>query len=435
MPIPSAMQPRRPPSAARARHPWLRRALAVLGTLVVVSSAPVAPAGADGAAYDDVIDLTFPVDPSKVTFADWYDAARSGGRVHMATDIMGPKLLPIYAAMGGVVTRMPMVDDQHGYRLTVKGDDGRSYGYVHLNNDSPGTDDGRGTPSQAYAPGVELHGRVERGQHIGYMGDSGNAEGTAPHLHLSISDPAVTDPYGTNNLNPYPSLTAAVERGDIPTEPAAAVPASTPAPPPSSAPDLSNVCGTAMRAQSFSDLPAANVHSAAVECLADLQVTYGVGDSRYAPSANVTRLQMASFTARLLGAGGVALPADAPDAFDDDDGTVHEQAVNQLVALGVIRGDTGEVGRDFEGEIDMKRDRMAAWMARTYALVAGHDLPDTSTDYFGDDARFHHDEINALAEAGIVQGTSAGTYSPRIGVRRDQMGSYLARTLAAATAG
>jgi hypothetical protein len=143
---------------------------------------------------------------------------------------------------------------------------------------------------------------------------------------------------------------------------------------------------------------------------------------------------MASFIARLLTAGGVMLPADPPDAFDDDAGTVHELAVNQLAALGVIRGDTGEIGRELQGRVAMKRDRMAAWMARAYALIAGAELPTTSTDYFRDDSALHHADINRLAEAGIVQGTGPGTYSPRSSVRRDQMASYLARTLAAATA-
>jgi peptidoglycan hydrolase-like protein with peptidoglycan-binding domain len=55
---------------------------------------------------------------------------------------------------------------------------------------------------------------VRRGQHIGFVGDSGNARGTRPHLHFEIHDNRVTDPYGTNRLNPYPSLVAAVQRSD-----------------------------------------------------------------------------------------------------------------------------------------------------------------------------------------------------------------------------
>jgi hypothetical protein len=411
-----------------------RRALVgVLGSLLALSALPAPLAGAAPmAAYDDVIDLTFPTDPARVTFSNDYDAARSGGRVHMATDIMGPKLTPIFAAVGGLVTKMVQVDDQYGYRLTVEGDDGRSYSYLHINNDSPGSDDGAGTPAQAYAPGVALNGRVERGQHIAWIGDSGNAESTASHLHLSITDSNVTDPYGSHYVNPYPSLVDAKARGDKPTAPASAPRASAPRPSPPPAPDLGPACGASATTQSFSDVTSTNVHHAAVDCLANLDVTFGTGDGRYDPARDVTRLQMASFTARLLEAGGVDLPASPTDAYDDDYGTVHELAVNQLVALRVIRGDTGESGRDLEGEVPMKRDRMAAWMARAYALIAGEQLPSSSVDYFGDDVALHEADINRLAAAGIVQGTSPGVYSPRIEVQRDQMASYLARTLAAA---
>src|SRR3546814_19214590 len=96
---------------------------------------------------------------------------------------MGSKLVPIFAAMGGTVTRMPLVDDVHGYRLTVAGDDGRTYSYVHLNNDTPGPDDGRGTANQAYAPGVAQGQRAARGQHIAFLGDYGNAQAPQTTLH------------------------------------------------------------------------------------------------------------------------------------------------------------------------------------------------------------------------------------------------------------
>ncbi len=381
----------------------------------------------------DVFDLTFPVDPAKVRYSDDYDAPRTG-HVHQATDLFGPKLLPIYAAMGGKVVRMVMTDDATGYRLRVEGDDGRTYAYLHLNNDSPGTDDGLGTAEQAYAPGVKLGGRVERGQHIGYLGDSGNAEETSPHLHFNIVDPLVTDPYGKHAPNPYPSLKAAEAKPDVPTAAAAPPPESKPMPPVPPPVDTSGSCPARSAERPFADVSAENVHDATVECLATLGVAQGVGDGRYAPAEQVTRLQMASFTARLLHAGGVELPSSPPDAFDDDAGTVHELAVNQLAALGVIRGDTGEIGRDLQGRVAMKRDRMAAWMTRAYALIKREEVPASPNDYFRDDEpKYHEADINRLANAGVVQGTAPGTYSPREGVRRDQMASYLARTLAAAS--
>jgi murein DD-endopeptidase MepM/ murein hydrolase activator NlpD len=402
------------PSRAR------RLALLVLALLVpLVATLPAGAAGDDDAADDGgymaVIDLTFPTDPDRTHFTDTYDAPRSGGRVHKATDIMGSKMLPIHAAVGGTIIRMPMVDDQYGYRIAIRGDDGRTYSYVHLNNDTPGTDDDAAGPEYAYAPGLAQGDRVERGQHIGYMGDSGNAKGTTPHLHLSIADPDVTDPYGTDLLNPYPSLKAALARGDVPTGEVA--------------PAGGGACAAGSEDGTFSDVPESSPHFSSVSYLAERGITEGRTPCRYEPASHVTRLQMASFVARMLEHHGVTLPENPSDHFDDDDGTVHERRVNQLVEVGVITGDTGEVGRVFYGTISMKRDRMAAWIVRAYELMAGEALPDGEPGRFGDTGPHHVSEIEALAGAGIVEGFVDGTYRPRDGVRRDQMASYLARTL------
>ena len=101
-------------------------------------------------------------------------------------------------------------EDSYGRHITLCGDDGREYRYLHLNNDTPGTDDGAAGLEHVFAPGIRQGLRVARGQHIAYMGDSGNAEATAPHLHLDVFDDAVLDPYGDNRINPYPSLMAAL---------------------------------------------------------------------------------------------------------------------------------------------------------------------------------------------------------------------------------
>lgn len=413
----------------------VRRAAAVVALALVGTVVPLAQPAAAADPYDSVIDITFPSVPGEVTFGDWYDAGRSGGRAHKATDIMGPKLTPVFAAMGGEVVRIGFNTSMSGNYITIAGDDGRTYSYVHLNNDSPGTDDGLAPREQAFAPGLEVGAEVTRGQHIGWIGDSGNAEGTPSHVHFSIADPHITDPYGTDKRDPYPSLLAAIEQGDVSDEFVHPLPAPPPPPPTGPVPDLSAVCG-AVSPQSFADVPDSNTHVTAIECLAGLDVALGFTDGRYGPSGTVTRLQMASFVARLLEAGGVTLPEPTGDHFDDDNGSEHERAVNQLVEIGVIQYDTGEnrAERDFEGEIAMKRDRMAAWVARAYELIAGQALPATSTDYFRDDARYHEADINRLAAAGIVQGTAPGVYDPRASVRRDQMASYLARTLAAADA-
>jgi putative cell wall-binding protein len=116
----------------------------------------------------------------------------------------------------------------YGYYLRIRHDDGTSASYVHINNDTPGTDDGLGGVEWAYAPGIEPGERVERGQWIAYVGDSGNAEGTVSHLHFELADPDLDDPcladpsyLDKTRLNPYPSLVDARERNDFPPEPPA----------------------------------------------------------------------------------------------------------------------------------------------------------------------------------------------------------------------
>lgn len=155
---------------------------------------------------ETVVDIAFPVQGANVSFSDTYDAPRSGGRIHHATDIMGEKMMPLLAAVDGVILFAPTVEPSYGYMIMLGGDDGNQYNYVHINNDTPGTDDGLGGVEYAYAPGIEKGVRVTRGQHIAYLGDSGNAEWTADHLHFEILD-ANDEP-----INPYASLVAAQER-------------------------------------------------------------------------------------------------------------------------------------------------------------------------------------------------------------------------------
>lgn len=192
--------------------PWVAIAI-LLGTLVALPAVPASAASA----YDDVIDLTFPI-VGEYRYIDDYHQWRGGGtRRHRATDIMVAYGEPVHAAMGGrvdLITGIGTAPPSWGYAIYIAGDDGRRYVYIHLGRQD-------GPPSEAYAPGIGLGTRVERGQHIGFAGHSGNASPSAPHLHLEIHDPRITDPYGTNRMNPYPSLRAAERRGDFPGVPAA----------------------------------------------------------------------------------------------------------------------------------------------------------------------------------------------------------------------
>ena len=154
-----------------------------------------------------VIDITFPVDGETSYSDDFYDA-RSGGRYHYATDILADKMTPVQAVVDGRITFAPMTEPSYGYMLTLRGDDGYEYNYIHLNNDTPGTDDGNGGHEHAYVDGIYDGVRVERGQHIAWVGDSGNAESVGAHLHFEIYD-------GDTPINPYLSLQAAQDDGGL----------------------------------------------------------------------------------------------------------------------------------------------------------------------------------------------------------------------------
>lgn len=133
------------------------------------------------------------------SFSNDFDSARAGGP-HHATDIFAPKMTPLVAASDGVITFVGYPQPSWGYAVFIKGDDGYTYKYLHINNDTPGTDDGAGNAMQAYAPDIESGNRVRHGQLIGWVGDSGNAENTAPHLHFEI------EASNGDEINPYPFL-------------------------------------------------------------------------------------------------------------------------------------------------------------------------------------------------------------------------------------
>jgi hypothetical protein len=146
--------------------------------------------------------IVFPVQGG-ATYSDDFGDARSGGRLHEGNDLMAPKMTPILAARGGRVTFAPTTEPTYGFTINIAGDDGYEYDYLHINNDTPGTDDGLGGAAYSYAPGIGPGVQVRQGQFIAYVGDSGNAESTGSHLHFEIRLPDGTA------IDPFPYLTAA----------------------------------------------------------------------------------------------------------------------------------------------------------------------------------------------------------------------------------
>jgi murein DD-endopeptidase MepM/ murein hydrolase activator NlpD len=125
---------------------------------------------------------------------DTYTQARAGGaRSHDAIDIMAATGTPVVAAAPGKVEKLFYSEGGGGITAYVRSDDGRwTYYYAHLS---------------AYAPGLHEGQRLMRGAPVGYVGATGNANPTGPHLHFAINrmNPGEKWWQGTA-INPYPLL-------------------------------------------------------------------------------------------------------------------------------------------------------------------------------------------------------------------------------------
>lgn len=154
-----------------------------------------------------------------------------------------------------------------------------------------------------------------------------------------------------------------------------------------------------------------------IEWLAASGITQGCGEAIFCPTAPVTRGEMASFLSRAL-----SLSAPASDFFSDDNGTIHEPAINAIAAIGVTTGCTSST---FCPNQTTTRAQMASFIGRAMQLSP------SPTDYFTDDeSSIHEADINALRQAGITTGCTATTFCPTATITREQMAAFLYRTFA-----
>ena len=109
------------------------------------------------------------VRPSELT--DTYHQGRSGGRIHMATDIMAMRGSPVLAAANGRIIKLA-TGGAGGITIYIADASGRFVEYyAHL---------------MGYAPNVKEGLEVREGDVIGFVGTTGNAAPDAPHLHFQV---------------------------------------------------------------------------------------------------------------------------------------------------------------------------------------------------------------------------------------------------------
>jgi hypothetical protein len=167
---------------------------ALLLTTVLVLAAPAAAAPPDPRAVRQP--LVFPV-VGTASYSDDFGDPRPGG-VHQGIDIIAERQVPAVAVEAGKV-KFWTTSAAAGCMLYLYGASGTTYLYIHLNNDLTARNDNRGrcVAGTAYAPGLKDGERVGAGELVGYVGDSGDANGIHPHLHFEVhpGDGAAVDPY------------------------------------------------------------------------------------------------------------------------------------------------------------------------------------------------------------------------------------------------
>lgn len=143
--------------------------------------------------------IIFPV-LGRSHYGNDYGDPRPQGR-HEGIDIVAPRKALAVAAEAGRV-KFHVGSGRAGCMLYLNGVSGTTYVYIHLNNDLGTTNDNRGScaPGTAFAPGLKSGARVAAGEPVGFVGDSGDADGVQPHLHFEVH------PNDGRSTNPFPYL-------------------------------------------------------------------------------------------------------------------------------------------------------------------------------------------------------------------------------------
>ncbi|MEZ5100442.1 MAG: M23 family metallopeptidase [Thermoleophilia bacterium] len=173
----------------------------------------------------------FPVYGPEASFGDDFNAARSSTGWHHGNDIFGPVGAPVLAVADGELFLVGW-NTLGGWRLWLRDEQGNEYYYAHLSAFSPKAVDGA---------------RVKAGDVIGFLGRSGEARTTPPHLHFEIHPRELLGMGYDGVIDPYPYLSAWRRLQDVPigADGAPVVPGTAPAAQPTAAADAAGLAGPA----------------------------------------------------------------------------------------------------------------------------------------------------------------------------------------------
>lgn len=116
-----------------------------------------------------------------VSFINDWGFPRSGGRTHKGTDMFAKRGTPVVAVANGSISTGN--GGLGGITVNLRSDYGVRFYYAHLDS---------------WASGIKSGIRVNKGDVLGYVGTTGNARGTPPHLHFGITT--------TQQVNPFPTV-------------------------------------------------------------------------------------------------------------------------------------------------------------------------------------------------------------------------------------
>jgi hypothetical protein len=172
------------------------------GALFLLLAAGLLAGTAAARSGDTTKPIIFPI-LGAAHYVDDFGDPRPGGS-HQGIDIIAPKKSLALAAEAGKV-KFWTTSAAAGCMLYLYAAGGTTYYYIHLNNDLTRGDDNRGkcVAGTAYAPKLKDGAKVAAGQPVGFVGDSGDADGAHAHLHFEVH------PGGGKAVDGYPYLQTA----------------------------------------------------------------------------------------------------------------------------------------------------------------------------------------------------------------------------------